>query len=68
MDRYLAEFRSVGSDDVEMDCRTCLIEVTFTGAAASVECESPERTLEYIRGLMRLGIERPVVASVDMRR
>ena len=62
------EFRNAGRGDIEMDCRNCLIEVTFARPAAAMECESPERTLEYIRGLMLLGIKRPVVTSVDMRR
>jgi hypothetical protein len=63
-----AKFRTAGNDDFEMDCRACLIEVTFTGTAATMECQNPERTLEYIWDLMRQGLSRPLVTSMDMRR
>jgi hypothetical protein len=63
-----ADFRPVSGDDFEMDCRHCIIEVTFNGTAAAMECQNPGRTLEYIRDLMRRGVSRPVVTSVDMRR
>jgi hypothetical protein len=62
-----AEFRSVG-DRVEMDCRYCLIEVSFYGTAVAMECQNPTATLEDIRSWMRRGVNRPVVTSVDMRR
>jgi hypothetical protein len=62
-----AEFRPVG-DDFEMDCRDCLIAVTFDATAAAMECQNPAATLEHIRKQMRLGVSRPVVTSVDMRR
>ena len=61
------EFRPVG-DDFEMDCRNCLIEVTFHGTAAAMECQNPFATLQDIRSWMRRGVSRPVVTSVDMRR
>jgi hypothetical protein len=62
-----AEFRPVG-DGVEMHCRSCFIEVTFNGTAAAMECQSPEKTLEGIRVMMRRGVSRPVVTSADMQR
>jgi hypothetical protein len=51
-----------------MDCRNCLIEVTFTGTASMMDCQNPEHTLAYIRDWMRRGVTRPVVTSNDMRR
>jgi hypothetical protein len=63
-----AEFRAAGSDELDMDCRNCFIEVRFVDTAATMECQNPANTLEYIRGWMRLGVSRPVVTSVDMRR
>jgi hypothetical protein len=63
-----AEFRNAGRGDIDMDCRNCLIEVTFTRPAAAMECQNSANTLEYIRGWMRLGVSRPVVTSADMWR
>jgi hypothetical protein len=40
-----AEFRATGSDDVEMDCRNCLIEVTFVETSGAYECRNPGNTL-----------------------
>ena len=62
-----AEFRPVG-EELEMDCRNCLIEVTFTGTASMMECQNPEQAVAYIRDWMRRGVSRPVVTSTDMRR
>jgi hypothetical protein len=63
-----AAFRAPDRDELDMDCPNCRIAVTFTGTAAATECQNPETTLEYIRGLLRLEVSRPVVTSLDMRR
>jgi hypothetical protein len=63
-----AAFRSPGGDELDMDCRNCLIEITFVDTAEAMECQNPVNTLEYIWYWMRRGVSRPVVTSVDMRR
>jgi hypothetical protein len=67
--KHSAAFREADRDELDMDCRNCLIEVTFVDTAtAAMQCQNPANALEYIRDWMRRGVSRPVVTSVVMQR